>query len=312
MKIVVLDSDTLGADVDRSCFEAYGEVVSYPVTAPHETLERVRGADIVITNKVVIDREVMDGSDIRLICVAATGMNNIDLDYAREKGIAVKNVAGYSTPSVVQTTLAMVLHFMSDLDYFDRYAKRDDGWCRSRIFTHTQHPWHDLEDKTWGIIGLGAIGKRVARAAEALGANILYYSTSGSNRDDEFQRTTLEDLLYTCDIVSIHAPLNDKTYHLIDKRNLTELKSGAILLNLGRGGIIDEADLAAYIDESDIRVGLDVLEREPIAEDHPLRSVRAQDRLLLTPHIAWASVESRARLIEGICDNIKTYLGEVS
>lgn len=309
MKIVILDSDTLGEDIDLSCFGQYGSVTSYPYTAPHQRVERLQNADIVITNKVVIDREVMEHSTLKLICVAATGMNNIDLDYAKERGISVKNVAGYSTPSVVQTTFAMALHFMNDLDYFDRYAKSDDGWCKSNVFTHVAHPWHDLEDKSWGIIGLGTIGKKVAIAAEAFGANILYYSTSGRNRDEMFQRTTLDDLLFTCDIISIHAPLNDKTYNLINKENLKELKRGAILLNLGRGGIINEADLATYIDQSDIRVGLDVLEREPIDEEHPLRTIKAQERLLLTPHIAWASVESRERLIEGICNNIKTFLG---
>jgi glycerate dehydrogenase len=310
MKMVVLDTDTLGNDIDLTSFSTFGEVVFYPYTKPEETIKRVKDADIVITNKVIIDKEVMDQSDIKLICVAATGMNNIDLEAAKAKGIAVKNVAGYSTPSVVQTTFAMALYFMNHLPYFDNYTKSDEGWVKSPVFTHLEQPYFDLEDKSWGIIGLGTIGKKVATIAEAFGANILYYSTSGRNRDDEFQRTTLDDLLHTCDIISIHAPLNEQTKNLINRDNLTELKDDAILLNLGRGGIINETDLAKHIDKSNIRVALDVLEYEPMREENPLRSIKAQERLLMTPHIAWASVQSRERLVEGICNNIKAFLGE--
>lgn len=310
MKLAVLDTDTLGNDINLDCFSKYGEVVFYPYTREEETLERVKDADIVITNKVVIDRDIIEQSDIKLICVAATGMNNIDLEAAKAKGIPVKNVSGYSTPSVVQTTFAMALYFMNNLHYFDDYTKSDTGWVKSPVFTHLDRPYFDLEDKTWGIIGLGTIGKKVAQVAEAFGANVLYYSTSGRNRDEDFQRTTLDDLLYTCDIVSIHAPLNAQTKDLINRNNLGELKEDAILLNLGRGGIINEADLAEHIDQSNIRVALDVLEYEPIREDNPLRSVKAQERLLMTPHIAWASVQSRERLVEGVCNNIKAFSGE--
>ncbi len=204
----------------------------------------------------------------------------------------------------------MAFYFLNNLRYFDNYTKSDDGWVQSPVFTHLEHPWMDLEDLTWGIIGLGEIGKRVATVAEGFGANILYYSTSGRNQDDDFQRTSLNDLLYTCQIVSIHAPLNDKTYNLINKVNLPELKNDAILLNLGRGGIINENDLAEHIDRSEIRVGLDVLEKEPITPENPLRKVRAQERLLMTPHIAWASRQSRERLVEGICHNIRVFLEE--
>ncbi len=309
MKIVVLDKNTLGEDIDLRCFESFGDVTFYPYTLAHETADRIQDADIIVTNKVVINRDMMQKNNIKLICVAATGMNNIDLEAARERGIMVKNVAGYSTPSVVQTTFAMALYFMNNLHYFDRYTKSDDGWVKSPVFTHLDQPYYDLEDKTWGIIGLGTIGKKVATIAEAFGANILYYSTSGRNRDEDFQRTTLDDLLLTCDIISIHAPLNDQTKNLINQSNLSELKDDAILLNLGRGGIINEADLARHIDQSNIRVALDVLEYEPIKEDNPLRNVQAHERLLMTPHIAWASVQSRERLVKGICQNIKDFLG---
>ncbi len=310
MKLVVLDKDTLGDDIDLSCFSRYGEVTYYPYTRPNQTLGRLKDADIVITNKVVLDREIIDRSDIKLICVAATGMNNIDLNTAEAKGISVKNVAGYSTPSVVQSTFAMAFYLMQHLRHFDDYTKSDNGWVKSPVFTALTPAYSDLSDKVWGVIGLGEIGKRVAQVAEAFGASVLYYSTSGRNRDDDFQRTTLDELLQTCDVVSIHAPLNERTQNLLNRSNLPLLKEGAVLLNLGRGGIINEADLAEFIDTANVQVALDVLEYEPIKPDNPLRRLRHPERLLMTPHIAWASRESRVRLVEGICNNIKSFMEE--
>ncbi len=308
MKIVILDKDTLGDEIDIKPIERFGNTVSYPYTKKDQTLLRTKDADIIITNKVVIDKEIMKKSDIKLICVAATGMNNIDLQYAKEKGIVVKNVAGYSTPSVVQTTFAMALYLIGKIGYLDRYTKSETGWVQSPIFTHLKNPFFEIAGKTWGIIGLGTIGKEVAKVANAFGANIVYYSTSGRNRNDKFQRLSLKNLLLNSDIVSIHAPLNEQTKDLINKQNLKYLKQNAILLNLGRGGIINEKDLADFLDKSEIQAGLDVSEHEPIKETSPLRSVKNGERLLLTPHIAWASRESRERLVEGICKNIKDFI----
>jgi len=308
-KIVILDKKTLGDDIDLSCFNSFGEVIMYDSTKDGETLARVKDADIVVTNKVVIDRDIMDNSDIKLICVAATGMNNIDLEYAKTKGVTVKNVAGYSTPSVVQTTFSLALYLIGKLKYYDEFTK-GDGWINSPIFTNLQEPYFDIEGKTWGIIGLGDIGKRVAKVAEAFGAEVCYYSTSGKNRDASFKRVDLDELLKTSDIISIHAPLNEKTKNLINLDNLNLLKEKVLLLNLGRGGIINEKDLAQSMNQSNILVGLDVLEYEPMKSDNPLREVKDKDRLFITPHIAWASVESRIKLVQGICKNIKNYLGE--
>jgi len=312
MKIVILDKDTLGNDIDLGCIGQYGEVVAYPYTQPHETAARLKDADIAITNKVVIDKDIMNATNLKLICVAATGMNNIDLAYAKQKSISVKNVAGYSTPSVVQTTFAMAFYLMQHLRHFDDYTKSNNGWVQNHVFTSLTPPYSDLGDKNWGIIGLGEIGKGVAKAAEAFGANVLYYSTSGRNRNNDYQRTTLDDLLSSCEIISIHAPLNDQTYNLINKDNLPLLKKDTILLNLGRGGIINEKDLAAFLDQNHIYAGLDVLEKEPITKENPLLHVKAKERLFMTPHIAWASKESRERLVEGICQNIETFTGESS
>ncbi|MCH9814592.1 MAG: D-2-hydroxyacid dehydrogenase [Epsilonproteobacteria bacterium] len=308
MKIVILDKKTLGDDIDLGCFDRFGEVVMYGNTTKEETLERINDADIVVTNKVVIDRKIMDKSNIKLICVAATGMNNIDLEYAKQKGIVVKNVAGYSTPSVVQTTFSLALYLIGKLRYLDDFTK-GDGWVESSIFTNIENPYVDISGKTWGIIGLGEIGKGVAKVAEAFGAQVQYYSTSGRNRDSEYQRASLEDLLKSSDIISIHAPLNDQTHNLLNEDNLTLLKKHTVLLNLGRGGIINEKELAIFIDKSEIFVGLDVLEKEPMTQDSPFRNVVRKEALFITPHIAWASVESRVKLVKGICENIETYLG---
>ncbi len=306
MKIVLLDGSTLGEDIDLS---ALGEIVYYATTSKEERLERVKDADIVITNKVVIDRDIMKDSNIKLICVAATGMNNIDLEYAKERGIEIKNVAGYSTTSVVQTTFSMALYLIGKMRYYDDFTK-GNGWVESDIFTNLDKPYFDIAGKTWGIIGLGSIGKEVAKVAKAFGANIIYYSTSGVNRDSDFQRTSLENLLQTSDIISIHAPLNESTKDLLNETNLKLLRPKAVILNLGRGGIINEKALASYIDKSEISVGLDVLEKEPMSQNSPFREVEGRDRLIITPHIAWASYDSRVKLVDGICKNIENFLGE--
>ncbi len=308
MKLVFLDAKTLGDDISLDRFKEFGEVEVYPSTTTSQTLQRVKDADIVITNKVVIDRAIMKETSIKLICVAATGMNNIDLESAKELGIEVKNVAGYSTTSVVQLTFALALSLINRINYFDNYSKSKDGWQRSDVFTHFTPTFFDIKGKTWGIIGLGSIGSEVAKIASAFGANVIYYSTSGKNQNSNYTRVELKELLKTSDIISIHAPLNSNTKNLINSTNLPLLKDNVILLNLGRGGIINEKDLAYFMDKSDIKVGLDVLESEPIKSDNPLLNIKNKNNLLLTPHLAWASVESRKRLVEGIYQNIKDFL----
>ncbi len=306
MKIVLLDSKTLGNDISLDRFKKYGEFITYQTTKKNETIERVKSADIVITNKVIIDREVIDSSNIKLICVAATGMNNIDLEYAKEKNIIIKNVAGYSTNSVVELTFAHFFYLNNRVKYFDEYSK--ERWSDSDIFTHLDKSFFELYNKTWGIIGLGTIGKRVASVAKIFGAKIVYYSTSGKNSNSEFKRVLLEELLKISDIISIHSPLNRETFNLINRDNLHLLKEGAILLNMGRGKIINEKDLADFLDKNSLFVGLDVLSEEPISKNNPLLKIKNSDKLLITPHIAWASREARERLIDKIEDNIKEYL----
>ena len=307
MKIVFLDRLTLGNDISLSAFDEFGEVVTYDTTTARQTLKRVKDADIVVTNKVVIDSNIMDNSNIKLICVAATGTNNIDLKHAASKKIEVKNVAGYSTPSVAQLTFSVVLHFMQKLEYYNNYVK-EGNWEKSPIFTNLDKPFHELENKKWGIIGLGDIGKKVANIANAFGCKVSYYSTSGNNFDTDYIRIGLDELLSTSDIISIHCPLNETTLNLLNNENLFMLKDKAILINLARGGIINEQDLANVIDSKELYCGIDVVSKEPIEANSPLRSIKNKQRLLLTPHIGWASVEARKKLIDGVVDNIKEFV----
>ena len=302
MKIVFLDALTLG-DVDFKRFEDLAEVAVYQTTSKDETLNRVKDADIVVTNKVVIDKEILDNSNIKFIQIAATGMNNVDLEYAKSKGIIVKNVAGYSTKSVLQHTFALVLGLINKVKYFDKYTREE--YPKSEIFTHIID-WFEISGKKWGIIGLGAIGKEVAKIAKAFGAEVIYYSTSGKNNNKEYKRVSLNELLTTSDIISIHAPLNDKTKNLIGYDELMSMKDNAVLVNVGRGGIINEKELCEVLKKKNILVGLDVFEKEPIAADNLL--LKFKDKTLLSPHTAWTSREARNKLMDGIYKNIKEFI----
>lgn len=306
MKIVCLDALTLG-NVDLSEFAKFGEFVSFDMTKSSQTISRLSGADVVITNKVLITKEVIDATNLKLICVSATGTNNIDMAYAKERGIPVKNVAGYSTPSVVQQTFASILTLLNNVRYYDDYVKNGE-WVRSEIFTNLDAPIFELSSKNFGIIGLGEIGKGVAKVASAFGANVCYFSPSGNTQDVPYQRVELDEMLQACDIVSIHAPLNEKTKGLIGKRELDLMKKGAIISNFGRGGIVDESALAAAIDERGLKAVLDVLEYEPMSADNMLLNVKNKQNLIITPHVAWASVEARIRLVNLMIKNIKDFI----
>lgn len=279
----------------------------YGTTKPEETAYRVADADIVVTNKVLLDETVIaQASRLKLICVAATGVNNIDLDAAKAAGVAVANVAGYSTESVVAQTFAIYFHLAHHNAYYDHYGKNE--WVNSEIFTHHLREFNNLAGKRWGIIGLGAIGKRVAAVATAFGAEVVYYSTSGKNREAAYTQLTLDELLKSCDVVSIHAPLNEQTTDLITVKELAMMKPNALLLNLGRGGIVNEADLADALEEGTIGgAGLDVLAGEPPMSDNKLFKIKKSYNLFLSPHIAWASVEAREKLVEEICKNIESF-----
>ena len=309
MKLVFLDRKTLGKDISLDPFYKLAEDVKiYETTLPEQTLNRVKDVEIVITNKVVIDKKIMEQSNIKLICITATGTDNVDIEYAKQKGIVVKNVAGYSTSSVAQVTISLVLHFIQKLNSYIKYVE-NKKWENSDIFTYIDVPFYELKDKNWGIIGLGTIGTKVAQIAESFDCKINYYSTSGKNNNTKYNRLSLEELMSTSDIITIHAPLNKTTYNMINKTYLDMTKKDAILVNVGRGGIINESDLAKKIDSSkSLYCGLDVLEKEPIKIDNPLNNIINKNRMIITPHMAWGSVEARNRLIKMVFDNVKEYV----
>lgn len=307
MKIVILDAKTLGKS-DLSPIKEFGDFIIYQTTSPDQTLQRCQDADIVLTNKVVLDAPILSQlPKLKLICVTATGTNIIDLEAAHNLEIVVKNVAGYSTNSVAQHTLTMALNLLSKINYYDHYCKSGE-WCKSDIFVHINGGLYELDGKKWGIIGFGTIGKKVASLAEAFGSQISYTSTSGKNSDNTYPQKPLETLLRESDIISIHAPLNETTKNLITQKELALLKENAILINVGRGGIVNEEDVAKILESKNIFFGADVLEIEPMKANHPFLNPNIQDKIILTPHIAWAYENARKKLLEMIIENIKSFI----
>lgn len=310
-KIVVLDSKTLG-NVNFDKLKEFGEVVLYEKTKAEEVEERVKDASIILTNKVVLNKDNLKNAEkLEIICETATGFNNIDIEYAKSKNIAVTNVAGYSTPTVAQHTFATLLHLYDKIGYYDEFVKSGE-YSKSGMFTNLDKPFNDIEGKKWGIVGLGNIGKKVAKIAEAFGAEVVYYSTSGKNNNSDYKRVELDELLSESDIISIHSPLNSNTQGLFNYDNLKKMKKSAVLINMGRGPIVVEKDLAKALDENIIAgVALDVFSVEPMPEDSPLLKIKNKEKIVMTPHIAWASVEARERLFNDLIENIKAfYRGE--
>ena len=304
MKIAFLDAATVG-NVSFEPFEQLGEFVKYESSTPEEARERVKDLDVLLINKVLVNKELIDAApNLKLICIAATGVNNIDVEYAASKGIPVRNAVGYSTDSVVQSTYMHILSLVGGGQYFDDSVK-SGSYSRSGMFTDPDWNWWELAGKTIGIIGLGNIGKKVAHIAEAFGMNVCYFSTSGTGHCKDYPCLPLEELLAKSDIVSIHAPLNDRTLNLIGAEQLAMMKPTAYLVNMGRGAIVVEADLAKAVDEGVIAgAGIDVFVTEPIPEDHPYLTMKHPERMRLAPHVAWASMEARKRLIGIMAENI--------
>lgn len=305
MKIVFLDAETLGNDVSLKPIISLGEYRAYHSTAPEQTVERCQGCDVVITNKVYLGKAEIDSlPQLKLICVAATGTNNIDIAYAAEKGIPVRNVANYSTESVAQVTFGFILNLVGKCSYFDNYVKRGE-YSTSGCFTNAQVPFVELAGKKMGIIGMGNIGSRVAAIAEAFGMQVAYFPTSGIAHCDKYQALPLDKLLAQSDVVSIHCPLNERTKGLVKYEQIQKMKNSGIIVNMGRGGIIDEADLARALDEDIIAgAGVDVFTQEPMPADHPFLKMAHPEKIMLTPHIGWASKEARECLIRKIAENI--------
>lgn len=309
MKIVITDALTLGNDIDLSPFEQIGEVVCYKTSTVEEAKIRLVDADIAIVNKVLMRAETLESAkNLKMIALTATGYNNVDLEYAKRRGIRVANVSGYSTDSVVQHTFALMFYVMEKLSYYDAYVKSGE-YAKAPVFTHFDKIFMELSGKTWGIIGLGEIGRGVAKVAQAFGCRVIYYSTSGRNHNGDYEKVTFDEILEQSDILSIHAPLNDATENLMNYDAFRKMKRTSILVNVGRGPIINEADLKRALDEDLIGgAGLDVVCREPIAEDNPLNAIKDSSKLIITPHIAWATYEARSRLMKEVYENIQSFL----
>lgn len=308
MKIVFLDVKTIGDDIDLSGYDALGEVVKYGFSTPEEIPERIKDADVIILNKAPVNEQTIGGAkNLKLVCVTATGTNNLDKEYLAKRKIAWRNVAGYSTESVAQHTFALLFYLLEKLSYYDAYVK-EERYVNDTIFTHFAEHFNQICGKTWGIIGLGNIGRRVADIAKAFGANVIYYSTTGKNTQEGYTRVDFDTLLATSDILSVHAPLTAETENLMDKDAFSKMKPSAIFLNLGRGAIVVEQDLADALNTRQIAAaGLDVLCEEPMSRDNPLLSIKDSRRLFITPHIAWASVEARTNLMNIILEQIKEW-----
>ena len=304
MKIVFLDAGTMGTS-SLAPIESQGELVAWPNSTPEESVARVSDCDVLIVNKIKVNDRLLDAAPrLRLVCEAGTGINNIDVDACERRGVLVRNVAGYSTDSVVQETFMHILNLLGNGAYFDEVVK-SGAYSRSGLFTDYSRPFIEMAGKTLGVIGLGAIGSKVARIGTAFGMNVVYYSTSGTSHSTEYPSVPLERLMRESDVISVHAPYNERTAGLVGEKELRMMKPKAMIVNMGRGGIVVEDALAKVIDEGVIGgAGLDVYSVEPIPADHPLLHTRHPERLSLTPHVAWASIEARERLIQSIADNI--------
>lgn len=310
MKILILDSITFGDDISLDKFKELGEVIKYTQSSDKEVKQRIEqhNPEVIITNKVMMNEEVLSGaSALKMIAVTATGYNNIDLVYAKKRGITVANVAGYSTQSVIQHTFALCFYLLEKLSYYDNYVKSGE-YNNCPCFTHFAAKFNELAGKTWGIIGLGAIGRGVAGIAESFGCKVIYYSASGHTYDVPYKRVEFDELLALSDVLSIHAPLNEFTENLMNASAFEKMKNTAVLINVGRGPIVNEADLADALNKNKIAAaGLDVLTREPIEAGNPLNSIKDSTKLIVTPHIAWATVEARTRLMNEVYENIKAF-----
>ena len=308
MNLVFLDVKTLGEGIDLSPFDRLGDVTKYAFSTPEETKLRTRDADVIIVNKVPINENTVgEAHNLKLVCVTGTGTNILDKPYLESRNIAWRNVAGYSTRSVAQHTFAMLFYLLENLKYYDDYVK-EERYVNDTEFTHFSQNFHEITGKTWGIIGLGNIGRQVSSIASAFGADIIYTSPSGNPPQEGFRQTDLDTLLTSSDIISVHAPLNSYTEGLIDRRAFQKMKRDCIFLNLGRGAIVVENDLALALETGEIAAaGLDVLTQEPMSPENPLLRIRDSRKLLITPHIGWASIESRTQLMKIICEQITDF-----
>ena len=312
MKLVILERDSAGTDIDVSCFEQFGTVACYANTTAAQVAERIKDADIIISNKAPMNQSTLaDAPNVKLICLLATGYDCVDLTYCKSRGIKVANVVNYCTPAVAQHTLLLALMLSGKTAFYDQYVK-SGAYSAQERFSNFDRTFHDLEGMTWGIIGMGTIGRKVASLADAFGCKVQFYSASGNSTCTDYPRVGLDTLLCTSDIVSLHCPLTDRTRNLIDKHAFEKMKRTAILINVARGPVVNTQDLYEALTTGKIMAaGLDVLEKEPMAHNNPLSQIQDRTKLIITPHMSWASVESRTRLIAEVAKNIQAFLDGV-
>ena len=309
MKIVELDRETLGYDIDTSVLKTIGDFEEHEAADLETTREYIKDADVIIFNKTRMNEELLkDAPNVKMLAITATGFDNIDLEYCKSRRIAAANVKAYSTPAVAQHTFAMALFVLEKISYYDEYVK-SGRYSSQSGFCNFDEQYNELSGKTWGIIGMGNIGRSVARIAEAFGCKVIFYSASGNSTCTDYERVELENLLKESDVLSIHCPLSDRTRNLINRDTLKLMKRNAILINVARGPVVNDADLAEALNNGTIAgAGLDVLGVEPMEKDNPLGLIKDSRKLLITPHMAWASVESRQRCFDEVFENIRAFM----
>ena len=309
MKISILERDSLGIDVDMSEIDKLGEVTVYPATTVENAVEHIGDADIIIANKLSLNAETLKGAvNLKFVAQTATGTNNVDFAYTNSKGIKVANVPSYSTDSVAQHTFALLLYLVEKMRFFDDYVK-NGTYSRSNCFSCLDMIYPEIAGKTWVIIGMGAIGQKVAQIATVFGCKVICYSASGRTYDMPYEQVDFDTLLAKSDILSVHAPLNEYTKGLMNYDAFCKMKSSAYFINVGRGPIVVEEDLARALEEDQIRAaGLDVLCVEPMPLDNPLLKFKDSSKIIITPHVAWATSEARQRCVDVVTENIKAFL----
>ncbi len=303
MNIVVLDKDTLGEDIDLSALAAVGTLTVYGNTAPEQVKERLQDADVAVLNKIKLHEKNLTDTKVRLICVAATGYDNIDTDYCRRAGVALCNVPGYSTDSVAQLTLAMALSLATRLREYTEYVN-DGRYTASGVANKLTPVFHELMGKTWGVVGGGGIGRRVARLAQAFGCRVLMCRQA---KETEFEAADIDRLCLESDILSLHCPLTEQTRGMLSAERIAVMKKGAMVINTARGAVTDEAALAQAVRDGRIALGCDVYSVEPFGESHPFYALRGLPQICLTPHMAWGAYEARMRCMEEIAQNIESF-----
>lgn len=309
MKIVILERNSVGTDVSVDSLKDFGDVTIYRNTLLPEVAERVKDADIIIANKAPLNESTLkDAPNVKLICEFATGFDNVDIPYCKSRGIGVCNVRNYCSEMVAQHSFAMALALSEKLMHYDQYVKSGEYGAQDR-FSNFDIPFYELAGKTWGVIGMGNIGQTVAKIAKAFGCRVIFYSVTGKSKVTEYEQVDFDTILKESDFLSLHCPLSDITRNLIDKAALSKMKKTAILINVARGPVVNNTDLYEALEAGTIAgAGLDVLEKEPISAENPLGQIKDSDKLIITPHLAWASVEARTRCVSMTYDNIKAYL----